>query len=155
MRETPSKKSEVVYEPLLLRLTIALLVTTQRARRGSREPIFDARFPRNVPFTAGVMMKQEGTSAERNCPVKVLIPKRNVKQKVRKTPQNIPEKGKGVVQLPKSCSPALFHSFSPEISNTISNPIPNILSTTRICGHGYAKITKQEFHSSLGGRGMW
>ena len=62
-----------------------------------------------------------------NLPQKCLSPKREtkrkVKQKIRKTPRNVPEKCWGPVQPPKTCSPPLFHSFAPAISNTSSNTI--------------------------------
>ena len=50
----------------------------------------------------------------------------------KRLPQNI----SSPVQLPKSFSAALSHSFPPAISNQISNTI----FTTRICRHGHADI---------------
>ena len=59
-----------------------------------------------------------GTSAERNCPKKSLIParkrtvRRKEKQKFKKVPKR-PRKILSPVQLPKVFSRALFHSFAP------------------------------------------
>ena len=49
----------------------------------------------------------------------LIIPKRNAKRKVK---ENTPKHFK-LVQLPKSYSPTIFHSFAPAISNIISTTI--------------------------------
>ena len=102
------------------------VLTTCGARDGALNALEAMARTRTLQWHLTWTCSQGGTAAERNCPGKLLMPKRSAIQKIRNMPRNVP------LQLSKSFFPGTSSKF---FTRDFKHKL-----TTRICRHGHINI---------------